>query len=324
LSAAAAGRIRVNFLRAARRDQFAQLRRPAGADIAHENGLAVESVRLARPGAGPTRVRAVAAPEKFARLRAARRVWAVASVHGEARRLSRLHDLIGERFSQGDRLVYLGNYLGHGEDVGATINELLDFRRRVLGRTNGFACDVVYLRGAQEEMWQKLLQLQFAPNPTELLSWLVRAGVEATVRAYGGDLRQGFAAARDGPRTITRWTSGLRAAMNAAEGHSTLFAALRHAALTHEKGLLFVHAGIDPRRPLNAQGDAFWWGALDILEMSAPFAEFRRVIRGYDRDRRGIVQGQFGVSVDGGAGRGGPLQAACIAADGAIVDFREA
>ena len=39
--------------------------------------------------------------------------------------------------------------------------------------------------------------------------------------AHGGDLRQGFAAARDGPRTITRWTSGLRAAMNAAEGHST-------------------------------------------------------------------------------------------------------
>ena len=47
----------------------------------------------------------------------ARRVWAVSAVHGEARRLSRVHDLIGERFSQGDRLVYLGNYLGHGEDI---------------------------------------------------------------------------------------------------------------------------------------------------------------------------------------------------------------
>jgi serine/threonine protein phosphatase 1 len=313
----------VNFLRAARRDQFAYLRRPA-ADTASESGTPVESVRLARPGTGATRVRAVAAPEKFARLRGARRVWAVSSVHGEVGRLLRLHDQIGERFAQGDRLVYLGNYLGHGEDVGATINELLDFRRRVLGRTNGFACDVVYLRGAQEEMWQKLLQLQFAPNPTELLSWMVRAGVEATVRAYGGDLRQGFAAARDGPRTITRWTSGLRAAMNAAEGHSTLFAALRHAALTQEKGLLFVHAGVEPRRPLNAQGDAFWWGAVDILELTAPFAEFRRIVRGYDRERRGIVQAQFGISVDGGAGRGGPLQAACIAADGTVVDFCEA
>jgi serine/threonine protein phosphatase 1 len=304
----------VNFLRPARRDQFAYLRRTA-ADTASESGTPAESVRLARPGSGATRVRAVAAPEKFARLRGARRVWAVSSVHGEAGRLLRLHDQIGGRFAPGDKLVYLGNYLGHGEDVGATINELLDFRRRVLGRTNGFACDVVYLRGAQEEMWQKLLQLQFAPNPTELLSWMVRAGVEATVRAYGGDLRQGFAAARDGPRTITRWTS---------EGHSTLFAALRHAALTQEKGLLFVHAGVEPRRPLNAQGDAFWWGAVDILELAAPFAEFRRIVRGYDRERRGIVQAQFGISVDGGAGRGGPLQAACIAADGTVVDFCEA
>ena len=267
---------------------------------------------------------AVAASARFARLHGARRVWAVASVHGEARRLARLHDLIGERFSQGDRLVYLGNYLGYGEAVEATIDELLDFRRRVLGRPHGFACDVVYLRGAQEEMWQKLLQLQFAPNPTEVLSWMVRAGMEATVRAYGGDLRQGFAAARDGPRTITRWTSGLRAAMNAAEGHSTLFAALRHAALTDEKGLLFVHAGIDPRRPLTAQGDVFWWGAVDILELAAPFSEFKRVIRGFDRDRRGLIERPFGVSLDGGAGRGGPLQAACIAADGTIVDFCEA
>ena len=265
-----------------------------------------------------------ASREKFAHLRDARRVWAVGSIHGEARRLARVHDLIGERFYRGDRLVYLGNYLGLGDDVRSTLDELLDFRRRVLGRPHGFACDVVYLRGAQEEMWQKLLQLQFAPNPTEVLSFMVRSGVEATVLAYGGDLRQGFAAARDGPRTITRWTSGLRAAMNAAEGHSTLFAALRHSALTQEKGLLFVHAGVDPRRPLISQGDAFWWGPTDILELAAPFAEFRRVIRGYDKDRRGIVQGPFGISVDGGAGRGGALVAACIAADGAVVDFCEA
>jgi len=266
---------------------------------------------------------AVASREKFAQLRDARRVWAVGAIHGEARRLARVHDLIGERFTTGDRLVYLGNYLGHGEEIAATIDELLDFRRRVLGRPNGFACDVAYLRGAQEEMWQKLLQLQFAPNPGDILAWMVRAGVEATVRAYGGDLRQGFAATRDGPRTITRWTSALRTGMNAAEGHATLFAALRHAAYTNS-GLLFVHAGLDPRRPLNAQGDSFWWSAVDILELEVPYAEFARIVRGFDRDRRGVVEGQYGVSVDGGAGRGGRLQAVCIAANGQVVDFCEA
>jgi serine/threonine protein phosphatase 1 len=269
-------------------------------------------------------LRTGASKARLAQLRGARRVWAVGSIHGEARRLARVHDLIGERFSNGDRLVYLGNYLGYGEDVGATLDELLDFRRRVLGRPQGFACDVIYLRGAQEEMWQKLLQLQFAPNPGEVLAWLVRAGVESTVRAYGGDMRQGFAATRDGPRTITRWTSGLRTAMNAAEGHATLFAALCHAAFTHETGLLFVHAGIDPRRALAMQGDAFWWSTIDILELAAPFENFGRIVRGSDRDRRGVVEGQFAVSVDGGAGRGGRLQAVCLSAEGQIVDFCEA
>lgn len=264
-----------------------------------------------------------ASREKFAQLRDARRIWAVSSIHGEVRRLARVHDLIGERFFRGDRLVYLGNYLGHGEDVAATLDELLDFRRRVLGRPHGFACDVVYLRGAQEEMWQKLLQLQFAPNPGEILSWMVRAGVEATVRAYGGDLRQGFAATRDGPRTITRWTSALRSAMNAREGHSTLFAALRHAAVT-DGGLVFVHAGIDPGRTLAVQGDAFWWSTADILELTEPYGNFSRIVRGFDRDKRGVVETSYAVSVDAGAGRGGRLQAICIAADGQIVDVCEA
>jgi serine/threonine protein phosphatase 1 len=260
----------------------------------------------------------------LARLRDARRVWAVAAVHAEARRLARLHDAISERFQEGDRLVYLGNYVGHGEAVFATIGELLDFRRRVLGRRRGFGCDVVFLRGTQEEMWQKLLQLQFAPNPSEVLEWMVRNGMEATVRAYGGDLRQGFLASRDGPRTITRWTGSLRTTMNAASGHTMLFSALRHAAFTEEHGLLFVHAAIDPSRPLAAQGDAFWWGRDDILDLAAPFEGFRRVVRGVDRHRRGIVERGLAVSLDGGAGHGGPLIAACFGTKGAVVETVEA
>ena len=249
------------------------------------------------------------------------------AIHAQAQQLVRLHDLVSERFRDGDRIVYLGNYLGHGEAVGATIGELLDFRRRVLGRQRGFGCDLVFLRGAQEEMWQKLLQLQFATNPGEVLAWMVKAGVEATVRAYGGDLRQGFAAARDGPRTITRWTGALRTAMNETSGHTNLFSALRHAAFTENRGLLFVHAAVDPSRPLAAQGDAFWWGPDDILDLTAPYEGFARVVRGIDRQRRGLVEREFAVSLDGGFvgdGGGGRLLAACFDAAGAIVDQVEA
>jgi serine/threonine protein phosphatase 1 len=261
---------------------------------------------------------------KFAKLGRARRIWAVASIDAAARRLAWLHDAISEKFEDGDRIVYLGNYVGCGDAVLATIDELLDFRRRGLGRRHGFACDVIFLRGAQEEMWQKLLQLQFAPNPGEVLQWMVAAGMEPTVRAYGGDLKQGFAACRDGPSTITRWTGALRSAMNAKSGHTALFSALRHAAFTEERALLFVHASIDPSRPLAAQGDAFWWGREDILDLAMPFEGFGRVVRGVGRGQRGVVERQFAVSLGDGSGNAGPLAAACFAPDGAVLDTVEA
>jgi serine/threonine protein phosphatase 1 len=232
--------------------------------------------------------------------------------------------MISDRFQEGDRVVYLGNYVGHGDAVLATIDELLDFRRRVLGRHRGFACDVAFLRGAQEEMWQKLLQLQFAPNPGEVLQWMVEAGMEATVRAYGGDLRQGFAATRDGPRTITRWTGALRSVMNATPGHTKLFSALRHAAYTEELSLLFVHAAIDPSRPLAAQGDAFWWGRDDILALSASFEGFQRVVRGIDREQRRVVERDFAVSLNSATGQFGRLVAACFGAGGEVLELIEA
>jgi serine/threonine protein phosphatase 1 len=261
---------------------------------------------------------------KFAQFRGGLRVWAISAVHGAAPRLARLHDAISESFQEGDRLVYLGNYIGYGSTVLETVDELLDFRRRVLGRRYGCSCDVAVLRGAQEEMWQKLLQLQFAPNPGEVLEWMVKAGMEAAVRAYGGDLQQGFAAARDGPRSITRWTGALRRAMNEAPGHTALFSALRHAAFTADQGMLFVPAAIDPLRPLASQGDAFWWGHDDILALDTSFAGFRRVIRGIDRQQRGFAERVFAVSLDGGKGHPGRLLAACFSADGEVIKLVEA
>ena len=171
-------------------------------------------------------------------------------------------------------------------------------------------------------MWQKLLQLQFAANPGEVLAWMVQRRGRGDGPAYGGDLRQGFAATRDGPRTITRWTSALRTAMNAAPGPHD---AVRRAAprrLTDDNGLLFVHAGVDPRRAARRRRATRSGGARTTSSSStAPFDGFRRVVRGFDRDRRGLVERDFAVSVDAGAGRGGPLLAACFAADGAVVDL---
>ncbi|BBK44627.1 hypothetical protein STVA_46470 [Allostella vacuolata] len=262
-------------------------------------------------------------------LRASRRVWAVGAIHGEADRLERLHDQLWSRLRPGDRIVYLGNHLGRGPNVRRAVDELIRFRREVIARPDfilsDHVCDVVHLRGAQEEMWQKLLQIQFSLNPREVLSWMLRQGAAATIEAYGSHEEQGMAAARDGVRALMRWTAALRSQIQAAEGHSALASSLKHAAVTDDGNLLFVSADIAPERPLHAQGDVLWWGTgagIDSLDDS--FSGCRLVVAGYDRRGRGVRIGRHAAVLDGGAGQGGTVVAACFDPMGALVDRIEA
>jgi serine/threonine protein phosphatase 1 len=259
---------------------------------------------------------------RFAGFRPGRRVWAVGSVNGDAARLAALHDALrGGRFEPDDRIVYLGNVLGPSGAVSETLAELLDFRCAVLARPGGMACDVAFLRGSQEEMWQKLLQLQFATNPGEVLQWMLRQGLGPTIAAYGADPEQGLAAARQGALALTRWTGLLRQAVNAAPGHRAFFSGLRRAALVEGGVVLFVHAGLDPALPLEAQGDRFWWHETGFHGIAEPYGAFRRIVRGFSRHHDGLVEGPFTVSLDGGAGLGGQLVAACVdVTDGRVLD----
>jgi len=228
--------------------------------------------------------------------------------------------MIEARFVRGDRLVYLGNVLGHGAQILETVDEVLRFRARVLARHNAFVGDVAILRGAQEEMWQKLLELQFAPNPREVLGFMASQGVDATIAAYGGDPRLGESACREGVLAITRWTNSLRQRVNQMPGHTQFMASLRRAAFTDTNSVLFVHAGLDATKPLDLQGDAFWWGGGPFLDLDRPYETYRRVVRGYDRHHAGLVESPHAVSIDGGCGFGGALIAGCFSVDGRLLD----
>jgi len=180
--------------------------------------------------------------KRFAVLKKARRVWAVGSIHGEAERLARLHARIENALEPGDRIVYCGNLIGRGPDAGGALDELLRFRRLFLARPGNFACDLAYLRGGQEEMWQKLLQLQFATDPRGVLEWMLDQGLDASLAAYSQTPEDARRAAGGGPMQLTRWTGALRQAMQARPGHHQIFSGLRRAAFTEERTLLFVNA----------------------------------------------------------------------------------
>lgn len=260
---------------------------------------------------------------KMAVFRHYRRIWAIGAIRGNADKLVEMHRQLVGKFQPGDRLVYLGGFLGTGPENLRTIEEMLSFRRLVIAQPGMFAADVVFLRGQMEEMWHKLLQLQFAPNPKEILPWMLERGMDAVIAAYGGDIERGLAAARDGALTITRWTSTLRQAMQSHQGHWALLSHLHHAAHTEDNKLLFVHAGIDPKRDLQSQGDIFWWGC-DGFERLAeePFQTYAKVVRGHHT--QDMQNFPYGLSIDGGCGLGGNLIALCLDAAGEISDHLEA
>jgi serine/threonine protein phosphatase 1 len=264
--------------------------------------------------------------DKLANLGRPRRIWAVAACHGDVARLDCIHDALADRFRVGDRLIYCGDYLGGGDPT-ATIDRLLAFRTYLLAAPGMIASDLVYLRGVQEEIWSKMLQIQFAPNPKEVLVWMLDRGAEATLKAYGGEARIGLAATREGAMAMTRWTNSLRDAIRSQPGHTQFMSVLRRAALTEETEdgrLLFVHAGIDPGRSFAKQGDNFWWGAGAYEKTIPPFENFKRLFRGSDPSGVGMRLDGYTVTLDAGCGQGGPLIAAAITPDGRIVDMIKA
>lgn len=263
------------------------------------------------------------AEELIAVLRYARRVWAVGAIHGERVRLSALHDALWDRFRPGDRLVYLGNYIGVGPDVPGTLDELLAFRTSILCRPGMEPEDIVFLRGAQEEMWRKLLQIQFAPAPLDVFEWMMGRGVDVTLKAYGGDRTEGAGRCRGGPLALTRWTGGILEAVRKHPGHHELLISVRRAAVTEGNALLLTHAGIDPERDLEQQGDAFWWGSRRFDALEQPYRGFRRVVCGFEAGHGGpAIEGHV-ARLDAGCGFGGKLAAGCFTLDGTLADLIE-
>ncbi|GAB6052381.1 hypothetical protein JCM17960_12010 [Magnetospira thiophila] len=260
----------------------------------------------------------------FTQLPAEGRRWAVGAIHSDVDKLRALHGELRRRLGPDDGVVYLGNYTGYGREAIETLNELLMFRRWIMARPGAQCRDVVFLRGMQEEMWHKLLQIQIAPDPRGILMWMLDRGIGPTIQAYGSTVSEGLSRAESGHLALAQWTSRLRDALRRHDGHNALMSALRRAAYTADGDMLFVNAGIDPDRPLSAQTDSFWWGARGFDSLTTPYEGFARLVRGFDPRNKGVLYGDHKASIDGGCGRDGKLMAVCFASAHQIVDEIEA
>ncbi len=245
---------------------------------------------------------------KFSNLGQPRKIWVMAAIHGAQARLVTLHKTLFGKIAPGDRLLYTGNYLSGQEALPIeTLDEILYFRRTLLALPDMQTEDFVYLRGIQEELWSKLLQLQLTPSPRQVIDWMVRRypEMEAVLNGYGSSFDEAARVAREGVLSMTKWTSALKLSVRLHPGHEKFFSILHRAAFTenltsNDNNLLFVHAGLDPQLPLVAQGDNFWWASKQFSQIQETYHPFKSVIRGFDPDHQGLRIGPATVSLDGG------------------------
>jgi len=263
---------------------------------------------------------------RFNPLGYADRIWAVSAINGDVEKLRTMHQAIWDDFKVGDRIVYHGNYFGYTKESNPreTIDELLRFRRYIL-QPGVLPEDIAYLRGLQEELWQKLLQIQFAPNPSDILNWLSKQGLSIALNAYGSSINDGLHAAKSGILGLTKWTNSLREAIRNSAGHEQFFISLRRAAYTQgingADHLLFVNSGINTSLPLDQQGDSFWLNTKSFDQINAPYQHFNYIIRGSDPRQQGVQVKENSISLDSGCGFGGPLTCAQISNTGQITSL---
>ena len=208
---------------------------------------------------------------RIAQLGEGGRVWALGALLGDDRAAATLGAALLSRWQKGDRLVVLGNMLGGRGDPARTLDLMLRVRRRLLA-TN-LACDVHFLRGAQEEIWQKALSLQFAMSPLGVLDWMLAHGLAATIAAYGASADEGRIACRGGPTAIARWTGSLRDLQAKRPGHGELLNTLTRAAVTGNGRMVLSAAGVEASRPLDEQADAFWWNGQTDAALEASLSK---------------------------------------------------
>ena len=220
----------------------------------------------------------------FVKLKKSNKIWAIGSIHSNLKSFSTIKKYILDNFEKNDKLIFLGNIIGLGENSKDTLNSVIDLRFKLMSKFRLKPESVVFLRGAQEEMFSKLLQLQLAPNPTEILEWMFDHGVHKTIKSYGFLEEEIIKIASSGTINITKWTTNLNKVLRKNPGHIEYFLNLKHAAYSDTEKILFVNRGVDITRPLSAQNDCFWWGFQNFSTINQPYKTFSRIVRGYESE----------------------------------------
>jgi serine/threonine protein phosphatase 1 len=198
---------------------------------------------------------------------------AVGDIHGSLSKLRKLLSRCEEHAGgRSVTFVFLGDYIDRGPDTAGVIGSLIDLQAK--GRER-----VIALMGNHEAM---ALDVIDGNVPEEV--WLSQGGA-ATLKSYA------VARPRDLPRQHVDWLRSLR--------------------LTYDDGRrFFVHAGVDPEKPLHAQeNEDLIWIREPFLSHSGDYG--RLIVHGHTPLPTGTPDLRSNrLNLDTGAVYGGPLTAA--------------
>jgi serine/threonine protein phosphatase 1 len=224
-----------------------------------------------------------------------RTVYAIGDVHGCPQMLRKLLGLVledaGRHGGTRPRVGFAGDFIDRGMDSRGVLELLCS-----AWMTDRF--DWFSVRGNHEMMMVDALAGTFDPR-----TWMLNGGAE-TIESYGVEF------GGDGPDRVLR-----RFAAVLPEPHREFCAGLP---LAHREGeLLFVHAGVDPAVPLDAQqAGTLLWIREPFLGYAGSFGA--RIVHGHSPGPAVAVT-QSRIGVDTGAGfPGGTLSAAAIAPGGGV------
>ncbi len=226
-------------------------------------------------------------------------VYVIGDIHGCAGLLGRIHDQIlidaESRPTSRKVAVYLGDYIDRGPESRQVIDMLLD------APLEGFECH--HLCG-NHEAWM----LQFLEDPAAGPGWFANGGL-ATLVSYGVG-RGGGGSAEE------RLAQTREALVERLPVHHRTF--LENLSLTHIEGdYLFVHAGLRPGVPLEAQSpDDMLWIREEFLFADADFG--KTVVHGHTIVREPEVA-PARIAIDTGAFATGTLT--CLVLEGDRHDF---
>ena len=223
-------------------------------------------------------------------------LYAVGDIHGRLDLLEALLRRIEADAQNSPRpgrrtLVFLGDYVDRGPDSRGVVETLIG------GLPRGF--DTHFLKGNHEAML-----LNFLHQPWTLEHWLMNGG-EATMRSYGVDTDR--LARLRAPAEL--WCQALREALP--EAHLAFYRSLKLSVAFGD--YLFVHAGVKPGVPLEAQTEAdLIWIRSPFLDHAEPFGKM--VVHGHTPGKEPVTRSNR-IGIDTGACFSGRLTALRLEGD---------